>query len=69
MDHAREVSPKMIRTGLEFVHTRIEELCPTWSGRIDAFEISNTSRQNLLTLREAISVAILRSKQLIDAPE
>jgi hypothetical protein len=66
MDHAREVSPKMIQTGRDFVQCRIKELAPDWIGQVESFEISNTNRQNLTALRNAISIAILKSKKLIN---
>jgi len=66
MDHAREVSSKMINSGRDFVQSRIKELSPAWIGQVESFEISNTNRQNLIVLRDAISVGILRAKQLIN---
>jgi GTPase SAR1 family protein len=65
LDNARQVSTSMIENGTEFVRNKIKENNPGWIGQVAAYEISNNNRQNLNTLRNAISEGILKSKQFI----
>jgi len=63
-EHSREVTPGMISNGSVYVKQEIQKKFPDWHGNIPAFEVSTINRQNTALLRNAISVGILRARQL-----
>jgi len=66
MDHSREVTPRMIANGSEFIRSLIKDKYPDWRGKVPSLEVSVINNENLTLLRNTISVGILRAKRLLD---
>ncbi len=66
MNHSREVTPQMIANGSEFIRSQIKEKYPDWRGKVPSLEVSAINNENLILLRNTISVGILRSRRLLE---
>lgn len=61
----REVMPANVCAGKTYVEAKLRSLRPAWRGTCTALEISNLTGANLHDLRQAVSCAILRARQVL----
>lgn len=66
-EHRREVTPANLVVGCDYIEQRIRQNRSQWNGYCQGLEVSNAIGTNLLSLKRAISQAILRSQGLISS--